>query len=155
MLPLLLLLFVAAAKKQATVTVRFHTETNARDGEQFASPATLMYPPRKVFLSRVPDISEVNIQAIYPFQAADGTFGCSFKLDENGRIALDTLSVDRRGTSLVAFVNGRQVIDMQIDKRVSDAIVTIPRGLAPQEVQGLSRKFKIIGQEKKRAKEKR
>ncbi len=147
MLPFLLLVFVAAAHKKNDVTVRFHTETNPRDGETFAMPATLQYPPRQVYLSKVPEISEKNIAAIYPFPAVDGTAGCSFKLDNSGRIALDTLSASRKGTSLVAFVNARQVIDMQIDRRVSDGIITIPRGLAAQEILLLQKQFKVLGQD--------
>lgn len=148
--PILLLCCVAAGKKQPAVTVRFHTETTAQGETPFAIPAILQYPPRRVFLSRVPEISERNITAVYPFPAADGTLGCAFKLDGNGRFALETLSTDKRGSSLVAYLNGRQVIDMQIDKPVRDGVVTISRGLAPQEIELLQKKFPTLGQGKKR-----
>lgn len=147
---LFLLLFVAGAKKQPKSTVRFHTEGNARDTEVFSVPATLMYPPREAFLSKVADISEMNVVSIYPFPAADGTMGCAFQLDTNGRIALETLSVNKRGSSLVAFVGGRQVVDMQVDQKVTDGIVTIPRGLAPAEIQALEKRFKDMGKKKRK-----
>lgn len=139
----------AAAKKQPGVTVRFHTETNAHDTSSFAIPVTLKYPPREVYIDKLPAITEREIVAIYPFPAADGTMGCAFKLDDHGTIELDTLSVEKRGTSLVAVVNGRQVTDMQIDRRVSDGIVTIPNGLAPEEIMLFQRKYKLLGSARK------
>jgi hypothetical protein len=144
--PALVLLFVAAGKKEPPFTVRFYAETNAKDTESFATPVQLQYPPRKAYIQKVPAISERDIVAIYPFQASDGSMGCAFKLDDHGRIAIDSLSIEKRGTSLVAVVNNRQVIDMLIDKRVSDGIITIPRGLSVQEAMMMQLKFKIIGQ---------
>lgn len=145
----LAILSIAAAKKRPEVTVRFFTETNPQDTNAFATPVTLRYPPRQVYIDKIAAISERDIVGIYPFPAADGTMGCAFKLDEHGRIGLDTLSVEKRGTSLVAVVNGRQVIDMQIDRRVSDGFVTIPNGLTPLEIAMLQKKYKVIGGGKK------
>ena len=150
-LPLILLAVfsIAAGKKVPNVTVRFHTETNEHDTSSFAAPVTLKYPPRQVFIDKLPAISEREIAAIYPFQAADGTFGCAFKLDDHGTIELDTLSVEKRGTSLVAVVNGRQVTDMQIDRRVSDGVLTIASGLTPLEIALLQRKYRQLGAPRK------
>jgi hypothetical protein len=46
---------------------------------------------------------------------------------------------------VVAFVNGRQVIDLLIDKRVKDGIVSIPRGLSALDVARLHKTFPILG----------
>lgn len=150
LLPFLALLLIAAGKKQPPLTVRFYTEANAKDTSTFAVPVQLQYPPRTAYVSKIAAISERDVVAIYPFQAADGSLGCAFKLDEHGTIALDTLSVEHRGTALVAVVNGRQVIDMLIDKHVTDGIVVIPSGLAPQEILSLKKTFKTIGSQKER-----
>lgn len=146
LLPVLALLCVAGGKKEPPLTVRFYAEANRRDSDVFSSPIQLQYPPRQAYVQKIPTISERDILSIYPFQASDGTMGCAFKLDDHGRIAVDSLSVEKRGSSLVAIVNNRQVIDMLIDKRVSDGIITIPRGLTAQEAALLETKFKTIGQ---------
>jgi hypothetical protein len=146
---LLAFLCVAAGKKQPQLTVRFFAEANRRDTDEFAIPVNLQYPPHVAYIDKIPVVSERDIAAIYPFNATDGTMGCAFKLDDHGTLALDTLSIERRGTSLVAMVNGRQIIDMQIDRRVSDGVLTIPRGLTTQEIARLQKKFKTLGQERK------
>lgn len=143
------LLCVAAAKKGSGVTVRFHTEANAQDGEPFTIPVMLQNPPRQAYLQKIPEFSEKNIKAVFPFAAPDGTMGCAFKLDQHGGMALTLLSTERRGTSLAAFVNGRQVLDMLIDQRVTDGIITIQKGLTEQEIAALRRKFPVLGESKK------
>jgi hypothetical protein len=150
LLPLVMLPFLAASKKAPDVTVRFHSEANPRDTDTFAVQVMLSNPPRQAFISKIPDISEKDIQAIYPFPAPDGSMGCAFKLDEHGRIALDSLSIEKRGQSVVATMNGRQVVDMQIDRRVSDGVITIQRGLTQEDIAALQKKFRIVGEAKKR-----
>jgi len=144
LLPVLALCLVAAGRKQPELTVRFYTEAKGEDGGGIAVPVTIGIPPRRAFISKIPNISEREIQGIYLFPGIQGTIGCSFFLDEHGKVALDTLSVEKRGTSLVALVNGRQVIDMLIDKRISDGIVTIPGGLTPEEGRALQKAYKAV-----------
>ena len=149
-LPLLALSFVAGAKKTPEVTVRFHTEANRLDGERFATPVQLRFPPRQTYIERVPSISERQIKAIYPFQAPDGSWGCAFMLDHSGKLNLEVISTERRGSSVVAFVSTKngthQVIDMQIDKVITDGIISIPSGLTEMEVGALQKAFPTIGQ---------
>ena len=149
----LLLLMMAAAKKPA-VAVRFHAEANARDGEPFSMPVKFQNPPRDGFVERVPSISERDIRAVYPVRADDGSFGCAFQLDQHGRIGLQTISTQRRGASLVVFVNTKsgmhQVIDMLIDKPITDGIIYIPRGLTEAEIAALQKQFRTMGAAAKR-----
>ena len=149
-LPLLALSFLAMAKKQPGVTVHFHAEANAHDTSSFATPATLQFPPRQAFVEKIPFLTERDIAAIYPFAADDGSMGCAFKLTEHGRFGLEAISADRRGGSLVAIVNGRQVIDMQIDRMINDGIISIARGLTPMEIAMLEKRFPVLGQPKKK-----
>jgi hypothetical protein len=152
--PLLALAFLGAAKKQPEITVRFHAEAKRLDGERFSSPVQLRHPPRQAYIERVPTISERHIKAIYPFEATDGTWGCAFQLDGSGRLALEVMSTDRRGSSLVPFMGTKlgavQLVDMQIDKIVSDGLVSIPYGLTRMQVEALEKAFPIIGQPKKK-----
>lgn len=143
---LLALCFVASAKKKPELTIRFHSEIVGGNSDTFAVPIMFSYPPHQGIVSKIPDFSERNIVEIYPFQAADGSMGCAFKLDQHGTLALDTLSVDKRGRSIVVMLNGRHVIDMVIDRRVSDGIITVQRGLTPAEVGLLQKEFPLFGQ---------
>ena len=153
-LPIVALAFVAAAKKQPDVIVRFHAEAKKLDGEQFASPADLKNPPRKAYIEKVPTIAERNIKAIYPFEAPDGTWGCAFQLDGSGRLALQVMSTDRRGSSVVAFMGTKkgnvQVVDMQVDRPVTDGIISIPYGMTRMQIEALEKAFPVMGQTAKK-----
>ncbi len=145
LVPLLALLFMASSGKPP-LSVRFHSTANPVEGEPFVMKIMVPNPPREVTIHKVPEISEQDIIAIYPFSAPDGTMGCSFKLDAHGGIGLGTLSVDRRGSILVALVNGRVVTAMMIDRPVTDGIITISSGLTAQEIVMLQQKFRTLGQ---------
>lgn len=139
--------------KKEKVTVRFHAEANPRDGDSFAMKIRLNNLRRDAYMSRVPEFSERNIVAIFPFKAADNSWGCAFQFDVQGRIRLETMSNQARGSALVVFVGTKsgqhQVVDMIIDTTVSDGIITIPRGLTELEVAVLRQQFPIMGAEKK------
>jgi hypothetical protein len=132
--------------RKPIVTVRFHTEANARDGETFATPVDLRYQRRAAYMNRVPDFSEKQIKDILPFDAGDGTWGCMFRLDTQGRIRLESLSSEKRGSALVVFIGTKegqhQVVDLLIDRPVTDGVITVPRGLTPLEVVALRKEFK-------------
>jgi hypothetical protein len=149
----LVLLFVAAAKKP-TVALRFHVETNARDGDVFAMPIKFQNPPRDGYVERVPSLSERDVRAIFPTNAGDGSLGCAFMLTSHGRMSLQTFSTERRGSSLVIFVSTKtgthQVIDMAIDKPITDGIIYVPRGLTELEIAALQKQFPTAGQREKR-----
>ena len=147
-LPLVLALACLGMGHKHATTVRFFAEANARDGEAFSVPIKLTSPPREIYIERVPSLSEMNIKGVYPFQANDGSWGSYFILDQKGRIDLEVLSTQRRGTAIVAFVGTakgvHQVVDMVIDKPVTDGVIAIPRGLTEGEVKALSKEFPVI-----------
>lgn len=131
------------------LTVRFYAEANPRDGESFSSPIKVGTPPRDTFLQKMPSVHEGQITAIYPFQTPDGTWGCTFKLDANGRINLDVVSTDHRGKFLIGFIGNKRgtvrVADLLIDKTVTDGILTVPRGLTDMQIMVLKQQFKVWG----------
>ena len=143
---------VNAGSKKPTVTVRFHAEVNPNDGESFAMPVKLENLRRPAHLSRVPVLSERQIRAIYPFDANDGTWGCYFIFDQQGRIRLETMSSEQLHTALVLIIGTKlgqhQVIDMLIDRPVSSGTITVPRGLTPAEVVVMKQQFPVLGEEK-------
>ena len=142
-----------AMSKKAEVSVRFHTEANPNDSESFSIPVTLLYQRRQIYVCRVPDFSEKQIDRIFPFPARDGSWGCVFKLTPQGRIRLETMSGEIRGSTLVVFIatnaGRRQVSDMIIDRPVSDGIITLPRGFTAYEIEALKKEFKTVGEKDK------
>ncbi|HWL54202.1 MAG TPA: hypothetical protein VNQ90_17305 [Chthoniobacteraceae bacterium] len=145
-LPLLALMFVAAAKKPPAFNIRFHLQASEADGEPFVTRLPIHDGRGPAFIKKVPEITEHDIVAIFPFTAADGTYGCTLKLTVHGRISLDSTSVEARGRVLVCIINGRVVTAMMIDKRVSDGILTVPSGLTASDVDQLEMKYRMIGQ---------
>ena len=138
-------------KKKLPLSVRFYTQALKQDSEDtgsFAVPVTLLNG-QQTYVDEIAAISEHDIAGIYPFPVADGTGGCAFKLDDHGTIGLDTLSMAKRGTLLIATIDGRQVADIMIDRRVPDGIVTIPSGITTDEMQQMLKKFYVIGGKKK------
>jgi hypothetical protein len=136
-------------ERSRDLTVRFYAEANARDGAPFSTSIKVGNPPRDAFLEKVPAVNERQIQTIYPFRAPDGTWGCSLKLDNDGRIALEVVSTERRGTLLVGFVGTakgqHRLQDILIDRTVTDGVLTIGHGLTDLEIAMLGKQFKIVG----------
>lgn len=143
------LLALTGMSRKPRLTVRAHLEANGAEGAPFSLPVKFANPPRDGFMDTVPAFSERNITGMYPTPAGDGTWGCAFTLDTEGRIALETLSREHRGSALVVFVATKkgthQVVDMVIDRPVSDGIFYIPRGLTAIEIEMLRKQFKLFG----------
>ncbi len=145
LLALLPLLFVAAAKKPPQGMVRFHLQGNPVEGSPFVQEVRLA-DGRGVFIKSIPEISERDIEAVYPFPAPDGSMGCAFKLDPHGRIALETFSLNDRGKVVVCMLNGRVVTAMLIDRPIKDGVIMMPSGLSQQEIEMIQKDKPTIGQ---------
>ena len=92
-------------------TVRVHAQANENDGSVFATPVTTPISGKNIFIEKIPAISEHDVSAYRPYAASAGSFGALLQLDDHGRLALDTLSVERRGSTLLIFVNGRIITE--------------------------------------------
>src|SRR5438477_12188809 len=127
----LLLILVApfAPAKSKHCTVRVHAQGNENDGSVFTTPVTTPISGKNIFIEKIPTISEHDVSAYRPYQAGGGNFGVLLQLDEHGRLALDTLSVERRGSTVLVFIDGRIVTELLIDRRVSDGQIFIDSGL--------------------------
>ncbi len=139
----------AAFAEKRHCTFRLHVEGNANDGSVFSTQLKSQYTGKEVVIEKVATISERDVAAFYPYRATDGTFGALFQLDDHGRLALDTLSIDKRGTHLFVFVNGRPLTELQIDRRVSDGKIYIASGLTAADVEAMKKDWRVIGQRKK------
>jgi hypothetical protein len=124
----------SSQNRKPSVTLRLFSEADAMDTEKFARPVILNYPRRTAYLNKIPHISEFDVVAVHPYRAANGSMGCAFMLNAHGTLALDTMSLQGRGKAAVVYLNGRQVIDLIIDRRIKDGILTIPFGLTESEI---------------------
>src|SRR5437763_1359318 len=147
---LLILAAPFASAKSKRCTVRVHVQGNENDGSVFATPVTTPISGKNVFIEKIPTISEHDVSAFRPYTAADGTSGVLLQLDDHGRLALDTLSVERRGSTLLVFINGRIVTELFIDRRVSDGQIFIPSGLTAADIASMQKTWPEIGAKKRK-----
>ncbi|HET9419344.1 MAG TPA: hypothetical protein VFO30_08385 [Chthoniobacterales bacterium] len=141
--------FSFAAAKDRHCTFRVHVEANARDTAVFASSVRAQVSGRQVAIERLPRISERDVVAFYPYNAGPENYGALLQLDDHGRIALDALSIEHRGSLLFVFVNGRAITQMQIDKRVADGKIYIPSGLSAADIDLMKKDWSLLGRRKR------
>ena len=134
----LILLFLLPAISEARKpksTVRAHLEGNLNDGEVFTSQLTSRITGKNVVIQKTPVLSEQDVAGFTAYPAPDGSFGVLFHLNDHGKLALDTLSIEKRGTFLYVFVNGKPVAELQIDRRVSDGKLYVASGLSAADIE--------------------
>jgi hypothetical protein len=122
----------ALSEAKTASTFRVHVEASANNGPTFATKLPLF--GREVTIEKVATLSENDVTGVRIYAAPDGTHGVLFQLNEHGRLALDSLSIERRGGSLFVFINGRPVTEFQIDRRVSDGKIYIASGLTAKDI---------------------
>ncbi len=130
-------------------TFRVHVAANANDSAVFAQPIRSL-AGRDVFIDKTAWVTERDVKAFYPYGAADGSYGVLLELDDHGRTVLDTLSVERRGSHLFVFVNGRPLTELQVDRRVSDGKMYLASGLTATDIRLMNKDWKILGRKKKK-----
>lgn len=140
------LVLCTGAARKPVLDLRIHALGTAAEAPTFAFPTTLI-DGRPVYLQKMPLLTQREVDAVYPFNAADGSRGVYLKLDSHGSRLLQQLTSSQRGTMLVVMLNGRQVSNLLVDRPVDDGIVAIPRGLTPDDTEFLSTVFPVLGQE--------
>ncbi|HEX3816952.1 MAG TPA: hypothetical protein VHW03_01550 [Chthoniobacterales bacterium] len=142
------LLAAGSASASSHCTFRVHVSTNANDGEVFAQEFRSL-SGKKVFIERSAWLSEHDVASFYPYRAADGSYGALLQLDDHGRAILDSLSMERRGSTLFVFVDGRPLTEMLVDRRVADGKIYLPSGLTQADIKLMTKDWKITGHGKK------
>jgi hypothetical protein len=135
--------------KQRHCTLRLHTEANANDSAVFSTTIRSQSSGKTSVIQKIPAISENDVVAFQVYAAAGGTYGALFELNDHGRLALDSLSIERRGTLLFIFVNGRPIAELQIDRRVSDGRIYIASGLTSNDIELMKKDWRLIALRKK------
>src|SRR5881392_2874741 len=147
---LILALFaVSVAGKEQHCTFRVHAEANSNDTAVFSSSVRALFSGKQVAIERMPRLSERDVVAFYPYAAGNGNYGALFQLDEHGRIALDALSIERRGSLLFVLINGRLITELEIDKRISDGKIYIASGLTAADIESMKKDWRLIGKSKR------
>ncbi|PZR77683.1 MAG: hypothetical protein DLM52_03970 [Chthoniobacterales bacterium] len=151
-LAFLLILFTVSgvSAKAKHCTVRMHAQANANDGSVFATPVTTPVSGKAIYIEKIPTVSERDVAAFRAYQASDGSFGALLQLNDHGRLALETLSIEHRGTTLLVLVNGRAVSELMVDRQVSDGQLYIASGLAAADIQLMEKDWPVIGARKAR-----
>ena len=147
---LILLTLLPAEGKSRHCVFRVHAEANPHDTEIFSTSVRAQVSGKQVAIQKAASITEQEVIGFSVYQAADGTFGALLQLDDHGRIALDTLSVEHNGGYLFLFMNGRALPELQIDKRVSDGKIYIRSGLTAADLQLMKKDWRLIGPKKDR-----
>jgi hypothetical protein len=147
LIPLLGLCCLGMGKKELPLSIRFYTQTTQGDSASFSAPVKMLNG-RDTYVDQVASISERDIAAVQPSVAADGSGACLLQLDDHGTVALDSLSVEKRGSILIAFINAHQILDILIDQRVSDGRLWISSGITTDEMKLILKKYPIIGGKK-------
>jgi len=149
---ILLLLFclaLPASGKNRHCMLRVHAEANAQDTSVFSTSVRAQLSGKEVAIEKSARITESDVTAFYPYPLGNGNFGVLLQLDEHGRVALDALSIERRGGFLFVFINGRAITELQIDKRVSDGQLYIASGLTSADIELMKKDWQLIGKRKR------
>lgn len=142
-------LAISATGKERHCTFRVHAEANPNDTAIFSSSIRALFSGKQVAIERMPRLSERDVVAFYPYPAADGSYGALFQLDDHGQLALDALSIERRGSLLFVLINGRAITELQIDRRVSDGQIYIASGLTKADIDLMKKDWRLIGQRRR------
>lgn len=145
----MLLATTPAVAKDRHCMFRLHVEANPRDTTVFATSVPAKFSGKDIAIERTPRISEQDVIAFYPYSAPDKSYGALMQLNDHGRIALDSLSIERRGNLVFIFINGRPITELQIDKRVSDGKIYIASGLTAADIALMKKDWRLIGQRKR------
>ena len=138
-----------ALAKDRHCMFRVHTEANPSDTTVFATSVRAKFSGKEIAIEKMPRLSERDVEAFYPYPKTTGNYGALLQLDEHGRLVLDALSIERRGSLLFIFINSRPIAEMQIDKRVSDGRIYVADGLSATDIESMKKDWRLIGQKKR------
>ncbi|HEY0370286.1 MAG TPA: hypothetical protein VGC85_11865 [Chthoniobacterales bacterium] len=136
-----------AGAKTTRCTLRVHAEGNSHDGAPFSTAATSANG-QPVILQKVAAITEHDVVSFRTYPANDGSYGAVFVLDNHGRLVLDTLSIENRGSYLHVLLNGRNLAELQIDRRVSDGKLYVASGLTNADIELMKKTWPAKGVKK-------
>ena len=143
-------LLSGAVAKDRHCMVRIHVEANPGDTAVFSTSVKALFSRKEVAIEKSARISEEDVVAFSPYEVGKNNFGALLQLDDHGTAALDALSIERRGSLVFVFINGRPITELQIDKRVSDGQIYVASGLTKRDIDSMRKDWRLIGEKKRR-----
>ncbi|HEX8281149.1 MAG TPA: hypothetical protein VF551_07220, partial [Chthoniobacterales bacterium] len=143
------LLAGTAEARRPHCTLRVHLQGDPNVGVSFVAQVRAPTSASNLYMERMATISEREVSAFRPYPAPDGSYGALLELNEHGKLALETLSIERRGKFVFVFVNSRPVTELQIDRRISDGKLYIGSGLTKTEIDAMAKDWPLIGERKR------
>jgi len=145
----MLVALTPVAAKNRHCLLRLHVEANPCDTSVFAASVPAKFSGKDIAIERTPRISEQDVVAFYPYAAAGKSYGALIQLDDHGRIALDSLSIERRGGLVFVFINARPITELQIDQRVSNGKIYVASGLTAADIALMKKDWRLIGRRRR------
>jgi len=147
---------MAGGKKGAPVTVSFHLQGGAGEGNKLVFPFTTA--GQTVYYRKHPEFSSKDVVAFQSFPSEDpSSYGLILQLNKLGRQRLASMSASNNGKFLLAMVNGTVRDAVLIDREVNDGLLVIWQRIGAAEVRAADLLMPRIGEDprawKKRLKE--
>ena len=147
----------AGGKKQVPVTVSFHLQGDAGEGNKLVFPFTTA--GQQVYYRKHPEFSSKDVIAFQSFPSDDpSSYGLILQLNKVAARRLATISSANHGKYLLTLVNGTVRDAVLIDRQVNDGLLVIWQRIGAAEVRAADQLMPRIGEDpkvwKKRLKEK-
>jgi len=153
--PILILLFslsfsYGSGKKAPPMSITFHLESNPDPGKKLTFKANTLLGPKH--FRRSPEIRTSHIAAFTSFASPhnQNEYGLILKLNRDGQTALNRFTTQHKGAHILAFLNGRPVDILRVDRTVSDGIICIWRGVSAAEIKMADTLVPRIGEDPKK-----
>lgn len=131
-------ILLMAGGKKPTFTFRIHAEVKNPTPGSKVLPVQLYQPSEQIYIGKYSDLNENQIQGFQ--KTANG--GVIFYLTSVGKSALEALTSNNIGSTLVVICDGRVVHAPSIDMVIRDGRLYIPPGITDEELQMLTRFLK-------------
>ncbi|CAN5781969.1 hypothetical protein BH11VER1_BH11VER1_22800 [soil metagenome] len=129
--------------KKPEYSITFHSQASDMELPKSTFPFVLEGKPVKLHM--VPEFSQQNVAAFYPFPSETGNGnGLTLQLDFRGKASLEMVTRTKRGEFIVALVNGQPVDYLVIDQPVLDGMITIWSGVPDTVIAAMDKKFPRI-----------
>ena len=147
---------MAGGKKGAPVSVSFHIQGDAGEGNKLVFPFTTA--GKKIHFRKHPEFASKDVIAFQSFPSEDpSSYGLILQLNKVGRQRLASMSASNNGKFLLAMVNGTVRDAVLIDREVNDGLLVIWQRIGAAEVRAADLIMPKIGEDpkawKKRLKE--
>jgi hypothetical protein len=139
---------MAGGKKKAPVSVSFHLQGDAGEGNKLVFPFTTA--GQQLHFRKHPEFSSQDVVAFQSFPSDDpSSYGLILQLNKVGRQRLTSMSASNNGKFLLVMVNGTVRDAVLIDREVNDGLLVIWQRIGAAEVRAADLIMPRIGEDPK------